>query len=102
MQYIKLLIGVEQNLLVNYGKVKYRFDIRFNDYSDYWYFNIYINSTNQLLLSGIKIKLDYDLFEGLGLNLGKLYLVDTIDDGTDFDIKRDFGNKLKLLRDYNA
>ena len=100
MQYIKLLIGVEQNLLVNYGKVKYRLDIRFNDYSNFWYFDLYINATNELLLSGIKIKLDYDIFEGLGLNLGKLYLVDTINDGTDFDIKEDFGNRLKLLRDY--
>lgn len=102
MEYIITSIGIEQNLIINYGLVKYRFNIQFNDYFNYWFFDLYLHDSNTLILSGIKIKLTYDCFKGLGLNLGELYLIDTINDGSSFNIKTDFGNRLKLARNYNA
>ena len=100
MEYIKTSVGIEQNLIINYGLVQYRFDIRFNDYFNNWYFHLYNNNTDILILAGIKIKFTYDIFNGLGLNLGELYLIDTIDDGSEYDIKADFGDRLKLAREY--
>jgi len=102
MEYIKTSIGIEQNLIINYDNTKLNFKIRFNDYFNEWFFDLYEFATDTLILAGIKIKLTYDIFKGLGLNLGELYLIDTINDGSDYNIKTDFGNRLKLARVYNA
>jgi hypothetical protein len=98
MQYIKTNIGIEQDLVVNYKREQYQFNIRFDEFFKNWYFDLYKTNNNELILAGIKIKLGADIFKGLGLNLGELYLIDTIDDGSEFDIKRDFGGRLKLAR----
>lgn len=100
MEYINTSIGVEQNLIINYGLTQYNFKLQYNDYFDYWFFDLYLYNTNELVLAGIKLKLTYDCFEGLGLNLGELYLIDTINDGSDFNMKTDFGDRLKLAREY--
>ena len=100
MEYINISNGIEQNVIISYGLTRYNFKIRFNDYFEYWYFDLYLYDTDTLVLAGIKLKLIYDCFEGLGLNLGKLYLEDTINDGSTINIKTDFGKRLKLLRDY--
>jgi len=98
MEYIKTNVGVEQDLIITYNYVSYKFEIKFNDYYQYWFIDIYNDTTNILIAAGIKLKLVYDCFLGLGLNLGGLYLIDTIDDGSAYNIKTDFGDRLKLAR----
>ena len=65
MEYIKISIGIEQNLIINYENVKLNFKIRFNDYYNYWFFDLYEFATETLIVAGIKIKLVYkiDLFD---------------------------------------
>lgn len=100
MEYINTSIGIEQNLIINYGLTQYVFKLQYNDYFNYWFFDLYLYNTNELVLAGIKLKLGYDCFKGLGLNLGELYLIDTINDGSTIDMKADFGSRLKLAREY--
>lgn len=100
-EYINCNSGINQDLIVDYNSTQYVFKIRFNEYFNYWYFDLYLYNNNILVLSGIKLKLMYNCFSGLGLNLGELYLVDTIEDNGLIDIKNDFGNRLKLKRIYS-
>ena len=100
-QTIKTNVGIEQDLIISYGSVTYRFEIKYNDYFSYWFIDIFIDDTNEVIVSGVKLKLIYDCFNGLGINLGELYLVDTINDGSAIDMKTDFGERLKLQRVYN-
>jgi hypothetical protein len=102
MEYIKTNVGVEQDLIINYKDQRLRFEIKFNDYFNYWFIDIFDDILNTPIMYAIKIKLIYDCFNGLGLNLGELYLIDTINDNSTYDIKTDFGNRLKLARVYNA
>lgn len=103
IETIQTNVGVEQEVVVPYGKVNLRFVFQFNDYFNNWFFNLLNDGTSEVILMGAALTLGYDAFFGLGLNYGTLTLTDT--DPTNPDsivLKADFGNRLKLVRDYNA
>jgi hypothetical protein len=61
------------------------------------------DGTGEVILMGAALTLGYDAFFGLGLNYGTLTLTDT--DPTNPNpivLKADFGNRLKLVRNFNA
>lgn len=103
IETIQTNVGVEQEVIVPYGKVNLRFVFQFNDYFNNWFFNLLNDGTGEVILMGAALTLNYDAFFGLGLNYGTLTLTDT--DPTNFNpiaLKADFGNRLKLVRNFNA
>lgn len=99
-QIIKTNVGIEQDVLLSYSDLILRFEFRFNDYFNSWFFNVINDTTNVPIIYGIKMVVGKDALDGLGLNLGQLFLIDTVNDGSSYDIKNDFGDRLKLERIY--
>lgn len=103
IETIQTNVGVEQEVVVPYGKENLRFVFQFNDYFNNWFFNLLNDGTGEVILMGAALTLGFDAFFGLGLNYGTLTLTDTEPTNPNpIALKIDFGNRLKLVRNYNA
>ena len=100
---IQTNVGVEQDVVVTYGSEELRFTLLFDDYGLNWFFDLTNETTDEILLTGISLKLGNDALFGLGLDYGSLTLTDTEPTETsDIDSKADFGDRLKLVREFDA
>lgn len=103
IETIQTNVGVEQEVVVPYGKTNLRFVFQFNDYFNSWFFNLFNDDTDAVILMGVGLTLGYDAFFGLGLNYGTLTLTDTEPTNPDpISLKANFGARLKLVRNYGA
>lgn len=103
IETIQTNVGVEQEVVVPYGQINLRFVFQFNDYFNNWFFNLLNDATGEIILMGAALTLGYDAFFGLGLNYGTLTLTDTDPANPDpILLKADFGNRLKLVRNFNG
>lgn len=99
LEVIEISNPVEQDLIVSYGERDITLELRWNDILYYWYFNLKEN--NEYIASGItgaavNSNLLYDKFQ-----LGKLYLIDTLEGQTTQPIvKEDLGKRVALVREY--
>jgi hypothetical protein len=100
LQYIKTNIGIEQDVIITYKNLICRFEIKFNSFFNNWFIDIFNDTTGDPIIYGVKLILGKDCFHGLGLNMGELYLIDTVNDGSAYNIKTDFGDRLKVGRVY--
>lgn len=100
---IQTNIGQEQEVIVPYGDDTLRIILSFDDYSQVWFCDLRNEGTNTDIVNGIYLRLENDALFGLGLDLGSLMLTDTDPTNTDeIDIKEDLGDRIKLVRDFNA
>lgn len=101
IELITLNKGVEQNFILVYNDIPYKFYLYFDDYKGEWYTDVYLQSSNELVIAGLYLFVDNNALYGLSyLGIGTtLALVDTTPE-SDFDInkKNDLGDRLKLYR----
>jgi hypothetical protein len=83
------------NFTVALGDVKYFFDVRYNDRSKTWVFDLYDDDTKTPLLKAIQLVLGSDLFEPYNFGIGSLLVVDESYQSKDatFD---DLGTRVKV------
>jgi len=92
-----------EDMVVPYGANTLRFDFRFNDYFNSWFFNVLNEATGAIIFSGLALTLGRDAFFGLGVKYGTLTLTDVEPDNANpILLKADFGARLKLVRDING
>lgn len=98
IEYIPLTEDREQDFSLVYNDEVYDFELRFNDFSKYWYINVLKDEV--AIVSGLKLVVNNNVFDYLDyLGLGGLVLLDTEpDSATDFDAETDLGGRLKLYR----
>lgn len=99
LEIIEIENAKDQNLVVSYGSRSIIFEIKWNELLNYWYFNIKENGA--YIASGLTMVVNtnllYDKFQ-----LGKLYLIDTLQGQTTAPIvKTDLGTRLALAREYS-
>lgn len=103
LEIIQINVGVEQEVIVPYGNETLRLILQFDDYNVSWFLNLLNERTQNVIVNGINLKLGNDALFGLGLKYGSLTLMDA--DPTNpnpIDLKADFGDRLKLVRDLDA
>lgn len=98
LEILELKNSTEQNISVVYGSRTIIYELRWNPLHEYWYYNAKENE--QYFLRGVTMttnaNLMYDKFD-----LGKLYLIDTMEGATTEPIKKeDLGGRLALAREY--
>lgn len=101
IETISLAVGKEQTFTLLYKDVIYEFTLSFNDFNEYWIMDIY--TQGQAIITGLPMIEGLDVLEGFSyLKLGKFMLVDTNPHSTTkLDIRRDLGDRLKLVRNYD-
>ena len=103
IEQIQLLVGKEQEVIIPYGDATLRLTLQFDDYNIQWFCNIINEATQEVIVNGIYLKLGSDALFGLGFDFGSLGLIDT--DPTNIipvDLKNDLGDRVQLIRDFNA
>lgn len=104
LELVPLTVGVEQSFTLTYNDTDYTFDLKFSDYGNYWYFNIYKGLNEDggkaYFLCGEKLIVGVNIFEGKEyLGFGGLALIDTKPDSiVSLDPKNDIGDRLQLFR----
>jgi len=103
IEQIQTSTGQEQEVIVPYGDVSLRLQLQFDDYETQWFVNIIDEATQVTILDGIYLKLDIDALFGYGLDFGTLGLIDTDPDNTEeINLKADLGDRVQLVRDFDA
>jgi len=104
LEIIPLVAGQEQNFTLSYNNEDYVFELKFSDYGNYWYANIYKGYDSEgakiPFLAGQSLLVNTNVFIGKEyLGLGGLALVDTEPDSSlILDAKNDLGKRLQLYR----
>lgn len=98
LEIIEIENAEDQNLVVSYGSRSIVYELKWNDLLQHWYFNIKENDV--YIATGMTMSINsnllYDKFQ-----LGKLYLIDTLEGKTTAPIvKSDLGKRLAFARDY--
>lgn len=100
LEIIEIENPTEQNIVVSYGTRSIIYEIKWNDISNHWYFNIKEN--DQYIATGLTMSINTNLLYNK-FNLGTLYLIDTKQGQTDEPIvKSDLGTRLALAREYSV
>jgi hypothetical protein len=101
VERIDLSIGVEQTFTLNCNDVIYRFDLRYDEYNEKWYIDIYDNETEDVIFSGLYLLINNNAFRYLDyFDIGSgLGLYDTEPDNEDAIVKADLGNRVKMYRE---
>ena len=95
--------GQEQEVIVPYGDISLRLKLQFDDYQGEWFVDLIEEDTQEIILSGIYLKLGSDALFGYGLDFGTLGLIDIDPDNSeDINIKADLGDRIQLIRDFDA
>jgi hypothetical protein len=95
--------GQEQEVVVPYGDVSLRLKLQFDDYEVQWFVDLIDEDTQDIILSGVYLKLGIDALFGYGLDFGTLGLIDTDpDNAEEINLKADLGDRVQLVRDFNA
>lgn len=102
-EIIQTNIGVEQEVIVPYGKDTLRLILQFNDYDSSWFLNVVNEDTKAQIINGLTLVVGNDVFFGTGLKYGSLTLIDSDPSNTNpINPKKDFGDRLKLVRNFDA
>lgn len=98
---IDLSIGVEQTFQLNCNDIVYRFDLRYDDYNNQWFVDIFNNETDVAIIYGLYLLIGTNIFWSLDyLNLGTgLGLFDTEPDNPEAIVKADLGARVKMYRE---
>jgi hypothetical protein len=101
VELIDLSVGIEQSFVLECNNVLCRFDLRYNDYNDKWFIDIYNNDTEVAIFTGLYLIINNNSFRFLEfLDLGTgLGLYDTEPDNTDAITKADLGARVKMYRE---
>lgn len=100
LEIIEIENPTEQNIVVSYGTRSIIYEIKWNDISNHWYFNIKEN--DRYIATGLTMSINTNLLYNK-FNLGTLYLIDTKQGQTDEPIvKSDLGTRLALAREYSV
>jgi hypothetical protein len=101
IEQIDLEIGIEQSFTLEMNDIVYRIDLRYDDFNDRWFMDIYNNDTDVLALGGQNLWIGTNALKDLEyLNLGTgLGLFDTDPSNTDAIVKADLGNRVKMYRE---
>jgi len=103
IEQIQTNVGQEQEVVVPYGDVSLRLKLQFDDYEVQWFVDLIDEDTQGIILSGIYLKLEIDALFGYGLDFGTLGLIDTDPDNTEeINLKADLGDRVQLVRDFDA
>lgn len=95
--------GQEQKVIVPYGDISLRLKLQFDDYQVQWFVDLIDEDTQDIILSGIYLKLETDALFGYGLDFGSLGLIDTDPDNTEeINLKADLGDRIQLVRNFDA
>lgn len=98
LEIIELKGSKEQSLSVTYGDRNIVIELKWNDVLGLWYLNMKENDV--YLISGVTMTPNSNLIYDK-LNLGKLYVIDTLQGQTSAPItKDDLGTRLALARDF--
>lgn len=100
-EQIDLTIGQEQTFQLNCNDIVYRFDLRYDDYNNEWWIDIYDNETEVAIFTGLYLLINNNAWKFLAyLNLGSgLGLYDTDPENTDDIVKADLGDRVKMYRE---
>lgn len=103
IETIQTNVGIEQEIILPYGDVSVRLVLQFNDYEGEWFCNIINEDTSTALINGLYLKLENDALYGQGLDFGSLKITDTDPDSPEaINLKADFGDRIQLIRDFDA
>lgn len=98
LEIIELKGAKEQSLSVTYGDRNIVIELKWNDVLGLWYLNMKENDV--YLISGVTMTPNSNLIYDK-LNLGKLYVIDTLQGQTSAPItKDDLGTRLALAREF--
>lgn len=102
IETINLSKGNEQFFTLIYNRKNYKFNMRFNDFNQYWFFDLTNNDTQEEILMGQALFVNNDAFSSRQyLGLGNLLLIDTDPNNvTPYNVKTDFGGRLALVRNF--
>lgn len=102
-EVIQTNVGVEQEIVVPYGTETLRLILQFDDYNISWFLNIVNEASKAEIINGINLKVGNDALFGMGLKYGSLTLTDTDPTSPNsINLKADFGDRLKLVRNLDA
>jgi hypothetical protein len=100
IEQIPLTQGQEQNFIISYNSINYKFELFYNEYGSQWYLNISNNDTLASVINGLYLIVNQNVLYNLDyLGLGGLVLQDT--DPTNpnaINLKNDLGGRLQLYR----
>lgn len=103
IETIQVNTGEEQEVILPYGDISLRLVLQFDDYEGQWFCNIVNETTNITIINGLYLKLENNALFGQGLDFGLLGITDTDPDNPDaINLKADFGDRVKLIRDFDA
>lgn len=103
IETIQTNVETEQEVIVPYDDISLRLVLQFDDYEVEWFCNIINETTGFVYANGLYLKLGNDALFGQGLDFGALGILDTDPDNPDpIDLKADFGDRIKLFRDFDA
>ena len=103
IEIIQTNVGEEQDVIIPYGDISLKLVLQFDDYEGQWFCNIIDQATSIAIINGLYLKLENDALFGQGLDFGLLGITDTDPENPDpIELKADFGDRIKLIRDFNA
>ena len=102
IETIPLAYAQEQTFTVLYGETQYNFSLGWNDFQEYWIMDIY--QGEEPVYTGLPMFPSLDVLAGFEyLGMGRFFLIDTTPDSDiELDPKLDLGDRLKLIREYDA
>lgn len=104
IETINLSPNLEQFFTILYGRRRVKYNIRYNDFYSYWFFDLVDADTDEEILMGKALIPNVNAFFSHSyLGFGKLILLDTDPNSiTPLDPKTDLGTRLKLVRDFDG
>lgn len=84
-----------QTFVTQLGDNKYQVDVKFNDRSGVWTFDLSDDATKSVLLQSIPLVLGQDLLEPYNLGIGRMMAFDTTNAGKDATAD-DLGDRIKV------
>jgi hypothetical protein len=84
-----------QTFTTQLGDKKFGFDVRFNDRSGVWTFDLSDDTTKAVLLQSVPLVLGADLLEPYNLGIGRMVVIDTERRGRDAG-PSDLGDRVKV------
>lgn len=93
---IPIIESVAQELVVPFGSVKYRLELKYNDRSQLWTIGIIEEATKVVLIQGLALVLGQELLKPYNFGIGKLMVNDNRSRGIDADYD-DFNDNCSLI-----
>jgi hypothetical protein len=80
---IPILESVAQEMVLQFGNIKYRLGLQYNERSQVWTMNIMEDVSKLFLIYGVPLVLGQELLAPYNFNIGKMFIADKNKDGAE-------------------